>query len=308
MADYYRTGTAVTSLQDVIDEILAFTTAAAPGPGWAEDATYPAAANPGELFLETSGATAFYIYFNDITIGAVTVLQCYRVPGAANGFGGAAGPTNHFTAPGACVYLDTVNYTYVQHSFASEDRAIIAIKGTLLEAMGHDITLPAETYQLLYFGGYTPHAAAADDPYPNIVLSNGALAAGLAPSSETEGYFPLCLAKMIGWSGAADLYRFACYIGVGWNVLHGRTVVLPRNSRGTESFAYQQDVHVFYPGAEESFSLTGMYVSTKDHGLEQDVTIGIATYYSLPTLLTAHEISPTTEPNVYLVPKGTVVP
>lgn len=307
MANYFRTGTVVTSVQQIIDEILDVVTASGPGAGWVEDATFTAVGNPGKLFLSTSGGTTFYLYFQAATVASKNVLQAFWVPDSGNGFGGGTGPSDHFTSPGALITLqDTTKYETTMHVFNDEDRAVVVLHATLKSgavpsAFGQDTNI----FQILYFGGVAPHAAAVDDPYPLAILGNGGFFPFPAIDDSEEGFFPLALLKRVGPN---DL-QFGNFSGAGWKPLHSKTFRPPRNSRGAEAFAFQQDVHVFAPGSEESFSLTGLFLSTPDHGVGVDVTIGLDTYFSVPSLvkLTPADIGGSTVGALYLIPKGLIV-
>lgn len=298
MADYYRTGTAITSHQDMIDDILSFLISSGPGPGWVEDATFTAAGNAGELFLQSQGTISNFIYLATTTVLGESVLQCWRVPAAANGFGGAAGPLLHNMVVGAHLKLDTAAYDFVQHLFADEDRCIVVLVSTAKAG----VAVPGvESYtEILYFGQYTPHAGTVDDPYPCIVAGN---TSRMLLNTDEAGFFPESIVKTVGPNDEI----FARQVGDNWDPLHDRSFVPPRNSRGSEAFAYQQDIHIFAPGSEESFSLTGMVLSTKDHGLFQDVTIAAAPYYTVPSQF-ATDVNTTEYSPLYLIPKGTNIP
>jgi hypothetical protein len=304
MADYYRTGSAVTSRQDIIDEILNFVTDGA-GAAWTEDATFTAGANPGELFLETSGATPMHIYFNSISIGVNDVLQAYWVafPG---GFGGGLGPTAEFSSPGACFFLDTTRYDYTLDLYADEERCIAVLHALVKEGVILTTTQSRQC-QILYFGEYNPHCDTADDLYPLLIAGNCGTLIGLTlPEGRESGFFPESLAKKIG---PGDLV-FTGIVKRGWEPRFDFDFVPPRNSRGAEVFALQQDIHVRIGGSEEALSLTGMLITHPDVGWAQDVTIGVDTYRSFQAIVNSvpdPDVEGSIGP-VYLVPKGTNIP
>ncbi len=302
MSNSFRVNRTVTTLQTVINEILAMAIASGPGPAWVQDATFTAAGNPGNLFLRSSGSTQMFVFFKSVSYHSQTVLQCFWVPATANGFGGSAGPLLHQTAPGCFLYLKT-GYTHVLDLFFSEDRGVVVLRSTR-EAGGIPESGPEVMYQTLYFGKYTSHAASGDDTYPLVVTGNAMHAVDAPTAGEEFGYFPESMVKRVGPGNIL----LAQERGVAWNVRLDHSFVPPRNSRGGEAFAYQQDVYVRVPGAEESFSLTDVALSTHDHGLLADITVSAATYYTIPSML--HGVS--SEPGSYgallIVPKGTVVP
>jgi len=306
MANYYRTGTAVTTYQEIINAMLSFLTAAAPGAAWVEDATYTAAGNPGELFLATSGGTTHYIYLFAETVSGNAVLQCYWLPGAANGYGGGTGPALHETEEGCAFYCDFGNYVYTLHMFADEDRSICALKGKRRAAAPSTLDEPYEYWQILYFGAYTP-ADSTNDTYPQLVAGSATYAFDAnTPPTDYEGrFFPEALTKAVD---ASDTVRGFHRYDPDFEVLLGPDFVPPRNSYGSEVLAYLQQGFTRLPGLEYAWTFTGLYVTTQDVGYEQDVTIGGDDYYSVPTLghITA-DIDGNT-PAAYLIPKGTVVP
>lgn len=304
MADYYRTGSVVTSRQDVIDEIFDFVTDGA-GAAWTEDATYTKAGNPGELFLETAGATPMHVYFNSISVAGFDVLQAYWVANPG-GFGGGTGPSAEFSCPGVCFYLDTTRYDYTLDLYADEERTIAVLNGIVKEGVILTTT-QARTCQVLYFGEYNPHCDAADDTYPLLVAGNCGTLLGLTiPEGRESGFFPESLAKKIGPSNLV----FTGVVERGWHPKHDFDFVPPRNSRGSEVFALQQDVYVRAGGSEEALSLTGLLISHADVGWGQDVVIGAATYRSFQTIVNSipNPDVPNSAGSVYLVPKGTNIP
>lgn len=304
MADYYQTGNAVTTTQDIIDTLLAFLIAVAPGAAWVEDITYTSVANPGELYLATSSATTFYVYLSEETIDTVAVLQCWWDDGA--GYGGGAGPTGHFGVRNAAFYMDA-HYDYVLHIFADEERCIAVLRGTLKNGVVPDEDDVAITYQTLYFGGYTSHSAAIDDPYPVVVAGNMGILVGwerVDSDVYEAGFFPEAIVKKVGPNDEV----FAHQRPEGWDVLYDARFRPPRNSRGSEVFAFQQDLHVYALGSEESLSLTGMHLTVTEVGLEQNVAIGGADYYSIPSICKVNPEATGSYGPVYLIPKGTVVP
>lgn len=299
MADYYRTGTAITSHQDMIDDILSFLISSGPGPGWVEDATYAAAANAGKLFLQSQGTINNFVYLATTTVSGESVLQGFRAPAAANGFGGGSGPLLHKMVFGAHLKLDTASYDFVQHLFADEDRCVVVLHATA--KAGAAVSGQESFTEILYLGQYTPHSGTVDDPYPCMVAGN---AGRMITNGSELGFFPESIVKAVGPNDEI----FAKQAGVNWAPLHDNAFVPPRNSRGSEAFAYQQDIHIFAPGAEESLSLTGMLLSTKDHGLFQDVTIAAAPYFSVPSQFAVDNNASNEYSPLYLIPKGTNIP
>ena len=302
MADYYRTGITVASHQDIINNILSFVTASAPGPAWTEDATFPAGSNPGKLFLKSSGTIPQYVYLSTTIVATKSVLQGWRVPSTANGFGGATGPLQHNMVFGAHFILDTTLYDYVQHLFADTDRCIAVL--VAIPKAGVAVPSVESHTQMMYFGQYTPHSGTINDPYPCIVAGNSAFTISTPTDGVEFGFFPESIVKTVG----PDNNPFGRQVNNGWKVLHSHTFVPPRNSRGAEAFAYQQDIHIFAPGSEESLSLTGMVLSTKDHGMFKDVTIAAAPYFTVPSLLNHIPSVDQGYGALYLIPKGTLVP
>lgn len=305
MADYHRLNQAITSVQDAIDAIHSFLTTSGPGPAWTEDSTYPKASNAGELFLETSaGSDNLYTYFNgNNTYNSETVLQCYWVPSSSNGWGGSSGPENIHSVKGAFLWVDGTNYTIQMDLFADENRCLVVLKSTP-KISGSVIPGDQESiYQVLYFGAMNSHAGSSDDPYPHVVMGNALYTVDSLPEDQEVGFFPESLAKAIGPNDV----RMGRVEGDGWNILHGPSYNPPRNSRGSEAFTYAQDVHIRFPGSEESFSLVGMSITTPDVGLWQDISIGGTTHYSIPSLLRAVGRVDSTIPKAYLIVKGSSV-
>jgi len=304
MADYYKAGAAITSLENIIDGIKAFVTAAAPGPAWVEDASYLNAAHPGEMFMANAGATTMYVYWKIETIGGDDVLRAYWSDGT--GYAGGAGPTTgYWSAPGAEFFINTTDYTYTLFLFADEERLIAVLKGTVKDGAVLEADEADVVYQTMYCGEYTS-GDPTNDTYPLLIAGNGYYAHGrnTVPTTREYGWFPETMVKTIGPSD----HRLAARSDVAdWQPQFDVDFIPPRNSRGSEAYAYQQACFVYHPGSEEFFALTGMFVTTVDVGLEEDVTIAAATYWSFPGLL---NIVPSAAGYgaCYLVPKGTVVP
>lgn len=320
MADYYRTGTTVTTVEDILDALVDFLTSSGPGPGWTEDASYLNSAHAGEMFIRTSGSTNMYLYFTASTVLSKTTLQGWWVPGTSNGYGGGTGPTNHITHQFCGVVLDNTNYVNTLHMFANEDRVVAILKSVLRP--GIIVSNTQDTvFQVIYAGGYTSHADSADDTYPLLVASNG-YSRLVEPSGAqwNTGSFPDTVVKKIGpgniTMAANDFRTFSSGQRVDTQVVRKAKDIdfkVPRNSRGGEAFAYEQELYISFPGAEESLSMTGLYITTPDVGLEQDVTIGVNTYYSFPQLVNCapafeYPGGPMLYGNIYLINKGTVTP
>ena len=305
MADFHRLNIPVSSIQNIIDAIRSFLTAAGPGPGWVEDASYNSTVNLGELFLETTaGIDNLYVYFNGLnTVEGQAVLQCYWVPPASNGFGGGGGPQNAVSARGSFVYINSTTRSYTLDLFSDENRCVAVLKSAPLSNGAGVVPDEESDTQILYFGRMLSHAGGVNDTYPNLVAGNGLYSVLPGPADREVGFFPESIAKQIGPNNR----DFGRIIGNGWEVSNDHTFDPPRNSRGSEAFAYTQDIYVRYPGSEESFSLYQMVLSTQDIGLEQDVTISGTVHYSIPSLLNIVRRIPGTAQSVYLVVKGTVI-
>jgi hypothetical protein len=308
MADYSRIGTSVSSYEDILDELVSFLTATGPGAAWVEDASYPNSGHAGELFIATSGATTGYVYLKEETVDSNDVLQAYWVPSSANGYGGSSGPTNHKGAEGCGFFLDFTVYDYYLDVFSDEERCVAVVRGT--KKVGDTPALVGSNdthYQILYLGEYTP-GDSTNDTYPMAVLGHYTylLQANVAPDGYEADFFPEAMCRALSAAGT----------GVGqhrqgsspFSVLHGPGFDPPKNSYGSEALAFPQQVFVNFPGSEYAFTLTGMYVTTKDVGLEQDVSIGGADYRSYPTHANVYPLTDGGQAACYLIPKGTDVP
>jgi len=303
MADYSRIGTSVSTIQNVIDDILAFVQTTPTGPSWVEDATYTVSGNSGKMFLRTAGGTLAYVYFSTETVETQSVLQTWWVPSTSNGYGGGSGPSGHKTAPGAFLYLDTTKYDYTQTLFADSNRLIVVLKGVLKEGVVPDVTDEAVQYQVLYLGLYTPHCDASDDTYPLVIAGNaGSILLTMAAPPAEEGFFPECLVKTVGPNNLL-LAIDSPAPGV-WEPAMDADYEPVKNSRGSEAFAVRQGVRVRLAGAEESFSFIGLYLSTKDHGFDATVSISSADHRSFPALLRVPDVA-TSSQAVLLAPVGT---
>lgn len=311
MADYNRLGTSVSTYENILDALLSFLTAAGPGPAWVEDASYPNSANAGQLFIRNAGATTGYVAFEEVTVGGNAVLQAFWVPGAANGYGGGTGATAKYSEEGCGFFADFTRYDYVLDQYADEERSIAVLIGTLKTGLSATKELPETVYQTLYFGEYTP-GDSTNDTYPLAVLGDYTYLLGA--NDIIDGYegsfFPEAMAKATAAAGTkAKGFHRGGRPGASFEVLYDESFKPPLNSYGGEAFAYQQQVFLRWPGGEYAFSLTGMWLSSADVGLEQDVAIGGADYRSYPSLATVWGSEP--QPNgpysVYLIPKGTAI-
>jgi len=304
MADYSRTGTSVASLQDIIDTMVSFLTASGPGPTWVQDATFTAASNAGNLFLQTAGATTMYVSFKAITVDSEDILFCHWNPGTSNGYGGGAGPTAARTAFGSSFRMDPVNETYQLHLFADDERCVAVLEGTPKLGTVTAGIRPRSSAQILYFGEYTPHAGAADDPYPLIIAGNSRYFQADPVTGLQLGHWPETVFKTAG----PDDKFFDRDEGMGWRKLYGPSFDPPRNSRGSEGFVYQQDIYLDGPGLEESLSLIGCLVGNKDHGIYQTITISANDYLTVPSILyVTPEPGTDTSGHVYLFPIGVAI-
>lgn len=308
MADYSRLGQTMTSYEDILDEFVSFLTASGPGAAWVEDASFTNASNAGEFFIRNAGATAGYFYWKEETVGGNAVLQCYWVPAASNGYGGAAGPTNHKAEEGVAFYCDFTLYDYTLDLYADEERCIAVLKGT--KKVGDtpsSIEYPNTYYQIVYFGEYVP-GDSSNDTYPMATLGHMGylLDANTQPDGYEWGFFPEAMCKSLSAAGSGiGLHRNGF---PRFDVSRQPDFDPPKNSYGSEAFAFAQEVTIDYPGSEYAFTLTGMYVATKDVGLEQDVSIGGNDYRSYPTHSYVIPVTPTGQAATYLIPKGTDVP
>lgn len=254
MADHFRLSTTVSSSANILAAMLSFLVA---GPVWVEDASYTLGGS-GDLFIKTAGGTSMYVQFEDQ--GGSEVIAHY-VPDGSNGYGGAAGALLHFSDTSVSLLMDTTNYDYSLDQFASLDRAVFVLVGTIKAGVTPAADQPAKTYQIMYVGGYTAHDTSTDT-YPSMVAGNSA-----------GGFFPVGMAKRIGASNRQ------------WNSQNGEltsifsdSLDLPRNARAGNAYLYNQVHQIRSPGSEDSFAPTGVFITHPDSGVEVDITVGSDTY------------------------------
>lgn len=284
---HHRLNVSVASAQDVIDEILSFVTDAAWATPWTEDPAYQAGANPGNLVLESPGATTMYIQvevnagFIHFGITSVNTQWNLGTPPLDT----EINSTRNATGSGRCGLPAPVEDS-ILHMVADNDRIICLLEN-----------YPGDVWTILYVGLYQPLCAGADDPDPIIAVSNSTASEYSAIDMEANpGYEPLRFPNIVLKTDPRGFRRrFIQNANGEWSggsvgTIPDKMCSIPKNDRAAadQAFVFAQWVTVSDPGRGEVASLSG---STGTNGIVRAtdglepldvVTVGADTYMVAP--------------------------